>query len=101
MFDKPKGPQAPPASSPSAEAIPMVEYEVLIYTEEPTGQSQWVKVSAHNVQLDNGCLMFVRVINADEACSMTRLMPTIYAPGEWRRCKTDYQGFKKNQFAIH
>jgi hypothetical protein len=81
------------------------EFEVMMvrYDSAQGNVTTWEKVQGHNAQIVDGCLMIFRGIFIDENCTQPSAVPAgFYAPGEWRRCKTDYQGFqRKSELAIH
>lgn len=94
MFGRPDAPPPQP-SGPSAESLETIEYDVLL----PNGDTQ--TLSAHNAQIDCGCLVLLRVINANEDCTQQRIIPfAILAPGEWKMARTSFAGYKKSPLAI-
>ena len=91
IFDK--GQQAAPPVQSGEIPAPM-SYEVLAV-------SGWVNIDAHNVEVKDGCLNLVRIVWADEHCTAIRFLPGhIFAPGEWRQCKTRYAGHRRSPLAI-
>ena len=99
-----KGPYQPPAppggyassASTARSTFPdLIRYEVL-------GVDGWVEVKGHSAQVVDGCLLIHRGVFIDSECMQPSAVPSaFYAQGEWRQCKTDYDGYSlPSEFAI-
>jgi hypothetical protein len=95
-----KGPYQPPGTvAMPAQQRPsfpdLIRYEVL-------GAEGWVEVKGHSAQVQDGCLLIHRGVFIDADCTQPSAVPSaFYAQGEWRQCKTDYDGYSvPSEFAI-
>lgn len=90
--DQESGAEKPAISFPE-----MQEFEV------KKENGEWETVKGHNCQIADGCLMIFRGVFINEDCTQPSAVPAgFFAPGEWKRVKTDYKGFeRKSELAIH
>lgn len=95
-----------PQMPPPQEIPELAEFEVETYRFNADGPDEykWVKIQGHGVQVtQSGALYVIRAIFIDEECRQPGPITThVFAPGEWRRVKTNYEGYKpKSELAIH
>lgn len=80
-----------------------LEFPALVIYEVLTGKGEWEKVAGHNCQVTEGHLIIMRGVFINEECTQPGAVPAMfYAPGEWKRVKTDYTGFeRRSELAIN
>jgi hypothetical protein len=85
------------------EAPQRMEFPEPVIYEVLTSSGEWEKVVGHNCQVVEGHLIIMRGVFVNEECTQPGAVPAgFFAPGEWRRAKTDYQGFqRKSDLAIN
>lgn len=83
-----------PERSIDIKAIPVIPYEILL------ADGKWHHVDAHNADIVEGCLVVANLVYMNPAGTVTRSMPHFFAPGEWRQCKSDYEGCEKSSLTI-